>query len=367
MERVEIAAPLERTDIRSQEPLHELVGDEDLLGSRVILGEDLDRLGIGPVETAADLVEDAGVEADADHHGCALADQVFKAYLKQVLVDGVFHADPHPGNVFLTEDNKVALLDLGMVGRISPAMQEQLLKLLVAVSEGESDVAADLAISVSETTSKFNETEFRRRISILVAEQRNNTLGQMDVGKAILELGRSAGENGLYVPTELTLLGKTLLQLDQIGKSLDPDFNPNDAVRRHVTEMVNRKMRKHMSAGKLFTSMIEMKEFIGGLPSRANKIMDTLAAGQFEAKIHLTEANLLLQGFQKIANRITMGLVLAALIVGASLLMQVDTKFQILGYPGLGMLCFIAAAGGGFWLVINILIADERDRRGPRR
>ncbi|MDB6038059.1 MAG: hypothetical protein JWM99_1900 [Verrucomicrobiales bacterium] len=302
-----------------------------------------------------------------DIDGCALADQVFKAYLKQVLVDGVFHADPHPGNVFLTEDNKVALLDLGMVGRISPAMQEQLLKLLVAVSEGESDVAADLAISVSETTSKFDEVEFRRRISILVAEQRNNTLGQMDVGKAILELGRSAGENGLYVPTELTLLGKTLLQLDQIGKSLDPDFNPNDAVRRHVTEMVNRKMRKHMSAGKLFTSMIEMKEFIGGLPSRANKIMDTLAAGQFEAKIHLTEANLLLQGFQKIANRITMGLVLAALIVGASLLMQVDTKFQILGYPGLAMLCFIAAAGGGFWLVINILIADERDRRGPRR
>jgi ubiquinone biosynthesis protein len=297
--------------------------------------------------------------------GCALADEVFKAYLKQVLVDGVFHADPHPGNVFLTEDNRIALLDLGMVGRISPGMQEQLLKLLFAVSEGESDTAADLAIMISDTTAQFDEAEFRRRISTLVAEQRNNTLGQLDVGKAILELGRSAGENGLYVPTELTLLGKTLLQLDQIGKSLDPGFNPNAAIKRHVTDMVNRKMRKHLSAGKLLTSMIEMKEFIGGLPVRANKIMDTFANGQFEAKIHLADANLLLQGFQKIANRITMGLVLAALIVGASLLMQVDTKFQILGYPGLAMLCFIAAAGGGFWLVINILIADTRDKRGP--
>jgi predicted unusual protein kinase regulating ubiquinone biosynthesis (AarF/ABC1/UbiB family) len=298
-----------------------------------------------------------------DVDGCALADEVFKAYLKQVLVDGVFHADPHPGNVFLTEDNRIALLDLGMVGRISPAMQEQLLKLLVAVSEGESDTAADLAITISDTSAQFDEAEFRRRISTLVAEQRNNTLGQLDVGKAILELGRSAGENGLYVPTELTLLGKTLLQLDEIGKELDPDFNPNAAIRRHVTDMLNRKMRKHLSAGKLFTSMIEMKEFVGGLPVRANKIMDTLADGQFQAKIHLTDVNLLLQGFQKIANRITMGLVLAALIVGASLLMQVDTKFQILGYPGLAMLCFIGAAGGGFWLVINILIADTRDKR----
>jgi predicted unusual protein kinase regulating ubiquinone biosynthesis (AarF/ABC1/UbiB family) len=250
-----------------------------------------------------------------------------------------------------------------MVGRISPAMQEQLLKLLVAVSEGESDTAADLAITISDTSAQFDEAEFRRRISTLVAEQRNNTLGQLDVGKAILVLGRSAGENGLYVPTELTLLGKTLLQLDEIGKELVPDFNPNAAIRRHVSDMLNRKMRKHLSAGKLFTSMIEMKEFVGGLPVRANKIMDTLADGQFQAKIHLTDVNLLLQGFQKIANRITMGLVLAALIVGASLLMQVDTKFQILGYPGLAMLCFIGAAGGGFWLVINILIADTRDKR----
>jgi len=301
-----------------------------------------------------------------DIDGRALADQVFQAYLKQVLVDGIFHADPHPGNIFLTEDNRIALLDLGMIGRISPAMQEQLLKLLVAVSEGESDVAGDLSISISETGPKFDETEFRRRISILVAEQRNSTLGHMDVGKAILELGRSAGENGLYVPTELTLLGKTLLQLDQVGKSLDPEFNPNDAIRKHVTDIVNRRIRKQMSTGKLFSSMLEMKEFVGGLPGRVNKIMDAVAGGELEVKIHIPAANLMMQGFQKIANRITTGLILAALIIGASLLMHIETKFRLFGYPGLAMLCFIAAAGGGFWLVIHILIADKRDKRKSR-
>ncbi len=302
-----------------------------------------------------------------DIDGRVLADQVFQAYLKQVLVDGIFHADPHPGNIFLTEDNKIALLDLGMVGRISPAMQEQLLKLLVAVSEGESDVASDISISISETGPKFDETEFRRRISILVAEEKNNTLGSMDVGKAILELGRSAGENGLFVPTELTLLGKTLLQLDQVGKTLDSEFNPNEAIRRHLTDIVNQRIRKQMSTGKLFSSILELKEFVGGLPGRVNKIMDAVAGGELEIKIHVPAVNVMMQGFQKVANRITTGLILAALIIGASLLMRIETKFQLFGYPGLAMLCFIAAAGGGFWLVIHILIADGRDKRKSRR
>jgi ubiquinone biosynthesis protein len=295
--------------------------------------------------------------------GGEIADELFRGYLKQVLVDGIFHADPHPGNVFLTPDHRVCLLDLGMVGRTTPTMQENLIKLLIAISEGQGEQAVDLAIQMSETTAHFKEAEFRRKISAMVAEQQDQTLHKIDIGHALLELGRGAGENGLFVPTELTMLGKTLLQLDQIGRALDPEFNPNAAVRRHVTDLLNRRLRKEASAGQLVTSLLELKDFVGGLPNRLNKILDAVGNAELEVKVRATDANDLIDGFQKIANRITTGLILAALIVGASLLMQVETAFQIFGYPGLAIMLFLAAAGGGCWLVISIFLKDHRRKQ----
>jgi ubiquinone biosynthesis protein len=301
--------------------------------------------------------------ARLDINGAALADELFRAYLKQVLVDGVFHADPHPGNVFLTDDQKIALLDLGMIGRTTPEMQEDLVKILLAISEGKGDTAAEIAVDMSQPTDEFNETDFRRSISTVIAEQQNNRLAQIDVGKALLALTRSAGMNGLFVPTELTMLGKTLLQLDEIGKTLDPDFNPNQSVKKNVSTLLNQRMWREISPANLAASVLEIKDFISNLPNRLTRILDSVANAELEVKIKAVDAALLLAAFHKIANRITSGLILAALIIGASLLMQVKTSFTILGYPGLAILCFLAAAAGGFYLVLSIFIRDARDEK----
>jgi len=296
-------------------------------------------------------------------NGGPLAEELFKAYLKQVLVDGLFHADPHPGNVFLTDDGRIALLDLGMVGHTTAPMQEQLLKLLLAISEGSSDEAADLVIRLSQTTEEYNQAEFRRRIGQLMASQQNQGLQQLNVGRSLLEVSGNAADNGIFVPSELTLLGKTLLQLDEIGKILDPAFDPNASIRRNVGELMAQRMRKSATPGNLFSSVLEMKDFVGGLPSRLNQVMDAITNHELEVKIKAVDARLIMEGFQKIANRITAGIVLASLIVGASLLMQVETSFRILGYPGLAMPCFLVAAVGGFWLVFNILAQDHHARK----
>jgi ubiquinone biosynthesis protein len=301
--------------------------------------------------------------ARLDLNGAALAEELFRAYLKQVLVDGLFHADPHPGNVFITDDHKVALLDMGMVGRTTPELQEQLVKILMAISEGKSETVADLSIQISEPTDEFDEKEYRRAISGFIAEQKNSRLKELDVGKAVLALTRTAGENGLYVPTELTLLGKTLLQLDEIGKFLDPEFDPNASIRRNVTTLLNQRMWKTLTPGNLAASILDIKEFVGTLPNRLSRILDSVANAELEVKIKAVDVALLMVGFHKIANRITAGLILAALIIGASLLMQVKTSFTIFGYPGLAMICFMAAAAGGFYLVISIFLHDHRDEK----
>ncbi|MEO5959884.1 MAG: AarF/UbiB family protein, partial [Opitutaceae bacterium] len=301
--------------------------------------------------------------ARLDVKGGPLAGELFRAYLKQVLVDGLFHADPHPGNVFLTDEGRIALLDLGMVGHVAPQMQENLLKLLLAIADGKSENAADLVIGFSEKTEEFDAAEFRRKINQLLARTRDQGLAQIKVGQSLIELSSSAGDNGLHVPSELILLGKTLLQLDEIGRTLAPEFDPNAAIRRNADEMMTQRMQKDLTKGNVMSSILEMKGFLSALPGRLNRLMDAISNSELEVKVKSVDAKVVMEGMQKIANRITTGLILAALIVGASLLMRVETNFRLFGYPGLAILCFISAAGGGFWLVISIFVQDYKSRK----
>jgi hypothetical protein len=155
-----------------------------------------------------------------------------------------------------------------------------------------------------------------------------------------------------------------LLQLDEVGRILDPDFNSSASVRRNATQSMSQRMRKDMTQGSILSSMLEMKDFLTGLPTRVNKILDALSNAELEVNVRAPDAKLMMEGLQKIANRITTGIVLAALIIGASLLMRIETTFRIFGYPGFAMLLFLAAAGGGLWLVIRIF---EQDRRNEKR
>ena len=298
--------------------------------------------------------------------GKALADELHRAYLKQILIDGFFHADPHPGNVFLTEDKGLALLDLGMVGRISPQMQEDLLKLLLAISEGRGDEAADRASEIGEKLETFDETEFRRQVAELVGVYQNATVEHIQIGKVVMEVSRVAGTSGIRLPPELTMLGKTLLHLDEIGRALDPEFDPNASVRRNAAELLQQRMRKSASPANLYASLLEAKDFIEKLPGRVNKVLDIVSNNELRLNVDAIDEELLIDGLHKIANRIALGLILAALIVGAAVLMQVPTRFQLLGYPGLAILLFLAAALGGMALVLSIVLTDRKPRRKKR-
>ena len=298
--------------------------------------------------------------------GKALADELLRAYLKQILIDGFFHADPHPGNVFLTEDKGLALLDLGMVGRISPQMQEDLLKLLLAISEGRGDEAADRASEIGEKLETFDETEFRRQVAELVGVYQNATVEHIQIGKVVMEVSRVAGTSGIRLPPDLTMLGKTLLHLDEIGRALDPEFDPNASVRRNAAELLQQRMRKSASPSNLYASLLEAKDFFEKLPGRVNKVLDIVSNNEIRLNVDAIDEELLIDGLHKIANRIALGLVLAALIVGAAVLMQVPTRFQLLGYPGLAILLFLAAALGGVALVLSIVLTDHKPRRKKR-
>lgn len=298
--------------------------------------------------------------------GEPLADQLFEAYLKQVLVDGLFHADPHPGNVFVTEDGRLGLIDLGMVSRVAPEARQRLLKLLLAVGEGNGDLAAEAALEMGEVVpDRLDERRLRRRVGELVGRFEHTAVGDMEVGKVVMEISGIAMDCGVRVPRELTMLGRALLSLDAVGRVLAPDFDPNEAIRRHAGELTSRRMRQDLSPGALLQSVLETAEMVQEMPRRVNRILGLLANNELEIRVDSLDERAVVEGFQKVANRIATGLILAALIVGASMLMQVPTEFSLFGYPGFAMLCFLGAAAGGVLLLVDILRHDREVQ--PRR
>ena len=290
--------------------------------------------------------------------GEELARDLFRAYLKQIIIDGFFHADPHPGNVFLTDDGRIALIDLGMVSRLSPGQQDQLLKMLLAVGEGNGDRAATIAMQIGEPLPDVDQMGVHREIQNLVAQYQDAPLHEIEVGRVMMEITRAAGQHGVRLPPELTMLGKTLLNLDQVGRTLAPGFDVNAALREEASALMQQRMRQSMSASNVFTAAIETREFLEQLPGRVNKVLDAVVNNQIKLNVEVIDEGAVIHGLQKVANRITLGLVLAALIVGAAMLMQVPTNFRLFGYPGLAMLFFLVAAGGGLWLAFTIVRSD---------
>ena len=301
------------------------------------------------------------VRQEIDGRGLAL--ELFRGYLHQIIVNGFFHADPHPGNVFLTDDGRVALLDLGMVSRLTPNRQEQLLKLLLAVSEGDGDRATALAIQMGEARGNVDESRLRRDVQDLLSAYLDAPLARVQVGRAMMELTRISGSNNLRMPSELTLLGKTLLNLDQVGRALDPDFDVNTALRNEAPGLMQQRMTETMRASSLYSAALETKEFMEQLPGRVNRLLDAATQNQLRLNVDLIDEGAIMGGLQKVANRITLGLLLASLIIGAAMMMRVETSFRIVGYPAFAMFFFLIAAAGAIWLAITIIRSDEPQRR----
>lgn len=295
--------------------------------------------------------------------GPGLARELFHAYLKQILLDGFVHADPHPGNVFLTEDDQIALLDLGMVVRLLPSFRDNVLRLLLAISEGRGEEAADVTIRMGEPKSRFDKTDFTKRIGELVAEHGEASLSRLNSGQVVLEITKISADCWFRLPSEFTMVAKTLLNLDRVVFSLDPGFEPTAIIRQRAMEILQRNLMQSIAPNNLIGGVVEIKEFVEKLPGRVNKILDTIGNNEFKVDVNAIDEKIVLEGLQKVANRISLGLILAALIVGASMLMRIETPFRIFGYPGFAMIFFLLAAIAGVALVITIVMTDVKARK----
>lgn len=295
-----------------------------------------------------------------DLDGDTLAAELFQAYLKQILVDGFFHADPHPGNLLLTHDRRIGILDLGMTGRVQQRMRDQLVHLLAGISEGNGIQTAEAALGIAEAKDDELDREgFIAEVEEIVGSTKSQALERIDVGALVLQVTRACADAGLRIPAEVSMIGKALMNLDRVGRCLSPGFDPHEAIREHLGEISRARIKETLTSANLMGLLTETKQFLGQLPLRANRIMELVADNKLKVRVDSIDEKALIQGLQKVANRITMGLILAALIVGSSMLARVETSFRILGYPGLAIVFFVIAAAGAVTLFLQIMFKDR--------
>ncbi len=302
-----------------------------------------------------------------DVDGAALAESLFRAYMDQILVHGFLHADPHPGNVFLTEEHRLALLDGGMVGTIPEPHRDALLRLFLALAEGRGSEAAAAGRQLGEELADFDAGRFERDVEALVQRVSGATIDEVDTGRTLLELVQIATACGLRPAPDLSIVAKALLNVDAVARALAPDFEPQRAMREHAQELVRRHSLRALSPSRMVGALLETQELMEQLPSRLNLLLANLAEGGLRFRVDALDEERLMSGFEKIANRIAAGVVIAALLLSAALLMRIDVGPSLLGYPALAVVVFASAALFGFALVASVVVGDWSDRRRSRR
>ena len=290
-----------------------------------------------------------------------LAAVITRAYLKQICVDGFWHSDPHPGNVFLRDD-QIVLLDFGMVSRIGSEGQDNIIKMLLGITGNRGREVAEVCRRMGREQEGFDEGRFYRDITAMVTTYHDADLSKTNVGQLIFQVIAIANNNELRIPSELAMLGKTLLNLDGITRRLDPDFNPQEVIQEYSQELMAQKVRQRLNPRNYYSALLDLNQLALDFPARSREIVDKLAGGKMGFHIHLDEANHLMKGMQRIANRITVGLVIAALLVASALIMQVPTQDRWAGYPVLAICGYLVAAAMGIYLVVSIFRKDRRDR-----
>lgn len=300
-----------------------------------------------------------------EHAFAPLATDLLRAYLDQALLHGEIHADPHPGNVLLAEDGRLAVLDLGMIVHVPPQRRDRLLKLMLAAVDGRGEVAANETIAIGLRLEDFDEMRYRRDIGYLVGRYAAERAGQdLAEGSVFIEMVRIGVACGLRPPPELGLLGRTLVNLQAVSRALAPELDIQQVVRPHLERLLLGRLRRSLSAPGLAIQSLDLHDFLGEAPRKLSAALSLLAENKLQIAVAGLEESRLMEALQKIANRISTGTIAAALILASAMIMRIDTPYRLLGYPALALVLFVIGCVLGLSLVASALLSD---RKAPSR
>jgi ubiquinone biosynthesis protein len=292
-----------------------------------------------------------------------LAQRGADAVLKMIVQDGFFHADPHPGNVFYLPDNRLAFIDFGMVGRLAPQRREQLLNLMLGLVQKQPDAVSEVLLDWAGNTEDVDEQNLAEDIEAFVDQYHGVPLARLSLGQMLADVTGILRAHRLALPSDLALLIKAFITLEGMGRALDPAFHMAEQALPMLRHAVRERYQPQALANRVGRGLQAGLNLIAGLPADMARLIQTARRGRIQLHIDVKELREVSAQLDRAASRVAISLVVAALIIGSSIVMTVGGGPTLFGLPAFGLLGFLGAAAGALWLIGSVMRGTPAEPR----
>ena len=275
------------------------------------------------------------------------------AVLKMILIDGYFHADPHPGNVFYLEGNRIGMIDFGMVGRLTDQRRNQIVDLLYALERKDEEAMLGVLLEWTGDES-VDEVKLAADVSELVLNYVNLQLKDLKLGPLLSEITVIMRENSLVLPSDLTLLFKALITLEGLGQQLDPEFHMVEHLAPFVRSVITDRFTPSAMLKRGQRGAKDILEIATGLPRDIARLLREARRGKLKIDLDLKRLDHFGQQLDRSANRLTLGILTSSLVIGSSIVMTVQGGPTIFGLPLFGLMGFMVALFNSVWIILSI-------------
>ncbi|MCF8029487.1 MAG: phosphotransferase [Desulfohalobiaceae bacterium] len=284
-----------------------------------------------------------------------LARKWLRATLKQILEDGFFHADPHPGNFFILSKGKYSLLDWGMVGRLTPETRIKLVDLLGGVVLKDSQLVLDLLLEFTEYRSDIDMDGLHRELMDILDDYHSVPLKEINMGRLLTALTEMLRNHQMQLTMDLSVMIKAIVTSEGSARMLDPDLNVISEAAPYIRRLARQKYSPQMILRTVRSSFRNLWRMQQSLPVQINHIMDKLQRDELTIGFEHKRLEGLRRTLNQVANRLTLALVTASMIIGSSMIITTGVKPLLFGYPALGLVGYLLSGLFGCWLIVDIL------------
>jgi predicted unusual protein kinase regulating ubiquinone biosynthesis (AarF/ABC1/UbiB family) len=281
-----------------------------------------------------------------------IANLLLRAFFQQICFDGFFHADPHPGNLFYLQDERVALLDCGMVGRLDPRTQEIILELILAIVSLDAQRCAQLTLQLAPSDQLINLVRLESDFSRLLRQYYSLSISQVNFSLLFYEVLRAARNNKVRVPGNLGLCAKAIANLEGVARTLDPEFNFPDQIRPLMTRLFQQQLIGDAPLPAFLRTVLDLKSLSLQSPRQIELLLNRVTSETLQWNLNLREMDALRRTFDASANRLSFSIVVGSLIIGAAI---ISSNAQLSQVYWVSDVLFAAASLLGLWLILSIL------------
>jgi ubiquinone biosynthesis protein len=277
---------------------------------------------------------------------------LFRAFFQQLYIDGFFHADPHPGNLFYLADGRIALLDCGMVGRLDPRTQQILTEMLLAIIDLDAGRCAQLTLQLADSSQPVILSRLENDYDRMLRKYHNVNLGEMNFSQVIYEILQVARNNKIRLPSNMGLYAKTLANLEGLARAFNPKVNLFDEIQPLITDLFRRQLLGDNPVRSLLRTALDIKSLSLQSPRQIELLLDRVTSETLQWNLSLRGLDGMRRTLDDAANRLSFSILVGSLIMGAAI---ISTKAQTTQLSFLSSVLFAAASLLGLWLIISIL------------